>query len=136
MLRGFNSFQYASRTSAIHCLVLDVWELLKMPFQTGTGISPGELAFGPGLQLFNVPSSMDSVPKGNLYIILFESFENWSISPRTTPAIYDLVESHDNVLWARKVKSQTRGGTSGDGPMRQATGVAVLHSMPTSRTFA
>ncbi len=127
---------YASRTSVIHCLILDAWGLIKMSFPDRKPLTPQDVAFNPEIQLFNETSPTFPTPKRNLYIVLFESLENWAVTPQATPAIYNFIQSHhSNVMWAQRIKNQTRGGTSGDGQMIVNAGILPISSGATCFRF-
>lgn len=70
--------------------------------------------------------SQVSKPLTSLVIILVESFENWVITPETTPNIYRFINNNENILYASKIKSQIRGGTSADGQMIVNTGLLPI----------
>ena len=123
---------YICKMSVLHCIALDVWNLIEIPFHTKpAAILENVVDSSP---LFN-PSGNNPAPKGNLYIILFESFENWSISPRTTPVIYEFINSHNNLLWAQKVIRQTKRGVSGDGQMIVNAGILPVSAGATCFRF-
>lgn len=121
---GWTSIDYAKQTSVIHGLIKDVRDLVKIPFDKSREVTLSSAERQLVQPLFNAnPVSAQNIPTGNLYIILFESFEIWSITPLVTPAIYDFIQSHNNVLWAKKITKQTKGGTSSDGQMIVNTGI-------------
>ena len=56
---------------------------------------------------------------------MVESLESWAVTPSIMPNLCRFIENH-NVLYATKVVSQTRGGTSSDGQMIINTGLLPL----------
>lgn len=133
---GFTSQRYSSDTSIIHCFVFNIWNLIKLSSHDKNVGSSFELDTDSTKLLFNKDHYIqNSAPKTRLYIILFESFENWAISSLTTPQIYDFIQSHENILWAKKVVKQTKAGISGDGQMIVNTGVLPVSIGATSLRF-
>ena len=61
-------------------------------------------------------------PSRPLFIILVESFETWALRPDIMPNLYNFIQG-ENILYAPKIKCQTRGGTSADGQMIVNTGL-------------
>lgn len=120
---GFTDTDYVKRTSVVHCLFYDIICLVKMPFvsndyhMTTQDIKETD-------RLFN--GIKETVPNSNLYIILFESLETWAVSQTVTPAIQSFIDTHENILWAKRVIKQTRSGISGDGQMIINTGVLPI----------
>ena len=120
---GFTSIDYAYQTSAIHCLVSDIIDL---PKALGIGQNTYQLTDiekNQVSQFVNPISKVEPAVDGGLYIILFESLENWAITQKTTPVLFDFINSHNNILWAQRIKKQTKGGTSADGQMIINTGL-------------
>ncbi len=61
-------------------------------------------------------------PSRPLFVILIESFETWALRPDIMPNLYNFIQG-ENILFAPKIKCQTRGGTSADGQMLVNTGL-------------
>ena len=126
---GFTDIDYVKRTSVLHCLVYDSIVLVKMPFvsneyqMTTQDIEDANILFN-SIQVTN--------PETRLYIILFESLETWAVSPFATPALQSFIDSHENILWAKRVIKQTKAGISGDGQMIVNTGVLPVAEGVTS----
>lgn len=125
---------YISQTSVVHGLISDIIDLMKMPFNA-ENYELSELEKEEASVLFNEESSLKSIPKSRLYIILFESLEDWSISGYTTPNIMNFINTHENIYWCKNIKRQTRGGTSGDGQMIINTGVLPIDKGATCFRF-
>lgn len=120
---GFTSSDYAYQTSVIHCLFLDIIEL---PGALGVGREEYDMTENEKKQVgqfLNQYSYVEPSNYGGLYIILFESLENWAITKNTTPVLFDFISSHNNILWAQRIRKQTKGGTSADGQMIINTGL-------------
>lgn len=66
--------------------------------------------------------SSNITPNSPLYILIIESFETWALNPNTMPNLYNFIQK-ENILFAPKVITQTRGGTSADGQMIINTGL-------------
>lgn len=62
-----------------------------------------------------------------LIIILVESMENWVLNKNTMPNLSDFMEKH-NYIYASKVVSQIRQGSSADGQLIINTGLLPLYN--------
>lgn len=124
---GFTTAEYLRDVSIIHGIIFDIKSLILIPFENESYIlSQNEKIF---VDNFLDMNDSTSDPKYNLQIILVESFENWSINDTTTPNIYNFLYNYkDKILYIKKSKSQTRGGTSADGQMIVNTGVLPIVS--------
>ena len=65
-------------------------------------------------------------PTTPLVIVLVESLENWVVIPEVMPNLCRFVGDNNNVLYASKIVSQTRGGVSSDGQMIVNTGLLPI----------
>lgn len=73
---------------------------------------------------FNEPAAQP-VADGSVILIIVESLENWAYTPEVMPNLYRFNQTHPH-LYASRIKSQIRGGSSGDGQMILNTGVLPL----------
>lgn len=62
------------------------------------------------------------VPIRPIFIILLESFETCVLHPDIMPNLYEFAQG-ENILYAKRIKTQTRKGTSADGQMIVNTGL-------------
>ena len=80
-----------------------------------------------------IPTNDTIKPTRNLYIILVESFESWTIGENQiedqtiTPNINKFLHTY-NCLYAPNVVSQIRNGASGDGQMITITGLLPIRN--------
>jgi len=124
-LLGHTTDKYIRNNSLIHAFVYDAKMLVELELFQETYEMPEldaerMLAFVDGKQL--------SEPEEKLIIILVESFENWAITPKTMPALYDFIENHESIAYAPRVISQIKGGTSSDGQLIVNTGLLPINS--------
>ncbi|MCQ2343493.1 MAG: sulfatase-like hydrolase/transferase [Paludibacteraceae bacterium] len=131
---GFTCVNYISQTSVAHGLINTFIDLLELPFNSES-YELSDLEKKEASVLFNEKTTLKSIPKSRLYIILFESFEYWAITDYTTPNIMNFIRTHENIFWSKNVKRQTRGGTSGDGQMIVNTGVLPIDKGATCFRF-
>lgn len=119
MLWDINNY-IAPEISVIHAFAYDIKILTTTLFQETYRLSDTEKA---DIALFTHPKGAAVQPKTPLVLILVESMETWAIRPDITPNLCRFIEQHRSVLHATRVKSQTKGGTSGDGQMIFNTGL-------------
>lgn len=62
-----------------------------------------------------------------LIIIVVESMENWVLTPETMPNLWNYMQNHSH-LYASKMISQVRFGSSADGQMIINTGILPLYN--------
>jgi len=122
---GFTPRDYIGRTSVIHGLIINTWHLISQPSfeKLFIAYSDDELSLIHSLMNDVCEDQLNAKPSTPLFIILVESFENWSITPHTTPVIYDFINSHNNILLCTKVCAQVGKGNSADGQMIVNTGL-------------
>lgn len=124
---GFTTAEYIRDVSIIHGLLYDIKSLILISFENESYTLSQEEKLHMNDFLKN--DNYIVYPKRCLQIILVESFEGWTIDATTTPNIYKFLEKyHDNILFVKKSKSQTKGGTSADGQMIINTGVLPIVS--------
>lgn len=114
---------YTAETSVIHAFVYDVKELLELPFRSSYHLTDSEKKDAE--RFVEINSDMEISPKHPLVLVLVESLEDWAVRPDVMPNLYRFIETH-NVVYAQRVKSQTKGGTSGDGQMIYNTGLLPI----------
>lgn len=131
---GFTTADYLRDVSIIHGIIFDIKSLVLIPFENESYVLSQEEK--KIVKVFFNKNDSIPYPKYNLQLILVESFENWSINDTTTPNIYNFLKNHkDHILYIKKSKSQTRGGTSADGQMIVNTGVLPIVSGATCFKF-
>jgi len=119
MLWDINNY-IAPEISVIHAFAYDIKILTTTLFQETYRLSDTEKA---DIALFTHPKGAAVQPKTPLVLILVESMETWAIRPDITPNLCRFIDQHRSVLHATRVKSQTKGGASGDGQMIFNTGL-------------
>ena len=78
------------------------------------------------------------VPKTNLIFILFESLESWPLDSVCAYAYMPCLQQlkqQEHVLYADKLRSQTRHGNSADGQMIGVTGLLPISNGATCRLY-
>ena len=116
--------QYIYFTSVIHHFALNIVDLFRMETDTyRLSISEEEK-----ISQFINPVCTYKEPQTPLIICLLESFETWSISPYTTPNLYNEIKNNQNIIFCPNVISQRRAGVSADGQMIVNTGLLPLQS--------
>lgn len=125
------SLQYSSNYSVVHSLSRVVVELFK-----------NDIPYVDVSQLSDCLKDKDviggktkAVPNTRLFVILIESLESWAVLPEITPNICMLSEK-ENILWAKKVRKQTRRGQSADGQMIINTGLLPINDGAACYRFA
>ena len=122
-LFGFTSLEYARNTSVVHAFIYDTKKLIQLPFESTSYMMTDE-----DKQLLypfvNVYTS-NIKPDRNLILIIVESLETWAVHPEIMPNLWQFIHEH-NVIWAQKVESQTKGGTSSDGQLIFNTGLLPI----------
>ena len=127
-----SSKNYVYNTSVLHAFVHDVHMLIVMPFESKNyKMTDDELI---NAYRFINNTSNRAEPQSNLVLILVESLESWAIRPDVTPNLWAFMENH-NVLWAKNVASQTKGGTSSDGQMILNTGLLPISKGAVCKTY-
>lgn len=84
--------------------------------------------------IFDPTSNNQFKPNSRLVICLVESLESWVLQPDIMPNLYSLIDN-DNVLFADKVVSQARRGTSADGQMIVETGLLPIKGGAVCRLY-
>lgn len=111
-------------TSAVHMLLNTAKSVVCKPWNSKayqmTDIDQADLC--PFVQ----PSGT-TIPTHPLVLVLVESLETWAIRPDVMPNFYHFIQSH-HTLYAGRVASQTKGGTSSDGQLIYNTGLLPLQS--------
>lgn len=111
---------YAQGTSIIHHLIYETnYFVGKIILKSSYELTDSEKN---NINKFLNINSDTPKPKRPIFIVLLESFEGWALTSSSMPNLYEFAHS-DNVLYAKKIVSQTRGGTSGDGQMIVNTGL-------------
>lgn len=113
---------YTRETSVLYALTYDVKTLLLMPFRTILRSKLTEEQTND-LKPFLQPYQKGYNPSHPLILILVESLETWAVTPKVTPNLCKFLDTQENTLWAKQVKSQTKGGNSSDGQMILNTGL-------------
>lgn len=72
--------------------------------------------------------------KNLLLILIIESLESWTIQPEIMPNLYTFIKKHPT-LYVKYSKSQTVGGSSGDGQMILNTGLLPVKEGATCFRF-
>lgn len=121
---------YCYDFSVVHLLGLDIADFLSMKKDD---FGAGRIEFTENEKSiisdrvnteYGESSSQFSDP---LIIILVESFESWAIHRGIMPNLFKFLDN-EHIIYADKVVSQTRGGTSADGQMIVNTGLLPLSS--------
>ena len=111
---------YTRDTSILHHFIYQTHYFIKKILF----VSPYELSEAENAKVNKFINNNSSVlnPSRPLFIILVESFETWALRPDIMPNLYNFIQG-ENILYAPKIKCQTRGGTSADGQMIINTGL-------------
>lgn len=119
-----NKEKYIRSFSTIHAFLYDFKEFILIPFGNDRYImSNNELE--KTNEFINDTTIKETNSQSKLIIILVESFETWSLSNDITPNLCKFI-SKNNILYAIKVKTQTKGGNSADGQMIVNTGLLPI----------
>jgi phosphoglycerol transferase MdoB-like AlkP superfamily enzyme len=111
---------YTQGTSIIHHLIYETnYFVGKIILESSYKLTDSEK--NNVSRFLNINSDLPK-PKRSVFIVLLESFEGWALTSSSMPNLYEFAHS-ENVLYAKKLVSQTRGGTSGDGQMIVNTGL-------------
>ncbi len=119
--------------SALHAFAYDMKHLGAIPFEKKPHLTEEELS---DIALFIQPYNTVTQPATPLVLILVESLETWAIRPDITPNLCRFIDQHPSVLHATRVKSQTKGGQSGDGQMIFNTGLLPVAEGAACNRFA
>ncbi len=114
------SFELVNNTSIIHAFAQNMKDLICMPFDKPIELAEDDI---DKIQPFFCQDTENVQPSNPLIIILVESLETWAVRPEITPNLCRFLDTHKNILWAKRTKSQTKGGNSGDGQMILNTGL-------------
>lgn len=118
---GWNrSFELVNNTSIIHAFAQNMKDLICMSFDKPIELAEDDI---DKIQPFICQDTENVQPSNPLIIILVESLETWAVRPEITPNLCRFLDTHKNILWAKRTKSQTKGGNSGDGQMILNTGL-------------
>lgn len=129
---GFTSISYIRNMSVLHAFIYETKKLIQMPFENALyDMSQDEIQQAESF--INMENQV-IVPTNNLIMILVESLETWAIRPEITPNLCSFIQNH-NVIWAKNVTSQTKGGTSSDGQLIFNTGLLPIQSGAVCRRF-
>lgn len=122
-LFGFTSLEYARNTSVIHAFIYDTKKLIQLPFESTSYIMTDEdkQLLEPFINVY----TSNIQPDRNLILIIVESLETWAVHPEIMPNLWQFIHEH-NVIWSKKVESQTKGGTSSDGQLIFNTGLLPI----------
>lgn len=131
--RGNINEQLPQNLSVLHAFAYDMKHLVAMPFAQKPQLTTEEQA---DIALFTHPKGAVVQPKTPLVLILVESMETWAIRPDITPSLCRFIDQHRSVLHATRVKSQTKGGQSGDGQMIFNTGLLPVAEGAACNRFA
>ena len=132
ILFGFSNMSYVKNMSVAHAFFYNVKKLIQMPFENALyDMSQDEIQQAESF--INMENQV-IVPTNNLIMILVESLETWAIRPEITPNLCSFIQNH-NVIWAKNVTSQTKGGTSSDGQLIFNTGLLPIQSGAVCRRF-
>lgn len=127
-----SSKNYIYNTSVLHAFIHDVQMLILLPFESRKyQMTDDELI---DVYRFINKGNHCVEPQSNLVIILVESLESWAIRPEITPNLWAFMENH-NVIWSKRVASQTKGGTSSDGQMILNTGLLPIQNGAVCKTY-
>lgn len=124
---GATAHAYIRETSAFHAFIKNTYMLTVELLSSKEGQYILNEEDKTQIKQLIISNLGGDINNGRLYIILVESLENWAISPLTCPNIYDFFENHENCLWVKRIKKQTKGGTSGDGQMIINTGLLPVN---------
>ena len=117
--------KYINCFSVTHSLIFDIKDLILMPFENDSYILSNEEIKQTKNFINNNPTIKKNINSRTI-IILVESFETWSIDKHITPNLFNLISNQSSILFANKVKTQTKGGTSADGQMIINTGLLPI----------
>lgn len=120
------NIELVRNTSIIHAFAQDMKDLICMPFDKQTELAEDDI---DRIQPFICSNTENVQPSNPLIIILVESLETWAVRPDITSNLYRFLDTHKNILWAKRTKSQTKGGNSGDGQM-------ILNLLPVAQGAA
>lgn len=116
-----NKAIYAQGTSIIHHLIYEThYYFRKIVFKS----SSYELSEKDEQDICRFVTKGEETPKPTrpVFIILLESFETCVLRPDIMPNLYEFVQGK-NILCAKRIKTQTKKGTSADGQMIVNTGL-------------
>lgn len=111
-------------TSVVHMLFNTTKDLVCKPFDKPYEMTATDLS---DIEQFVCNQGEKAIVKHPLVLILVESMETWAIRPDIMPNLYQFIQSH-NAIYANKVNSQTKGGTSADGQMIYNTGLLPIQN--------
>lgn len=122
---GFNTEDYLRNVSVIHSFIFQVKELILLPFskETYTLTEEERMLADKFVKNYNNLAVISSRP---IIILIIESFENWTITPESTPHLYKFINENNNILYANKMTHQVRHGVSADGQMIINTGLLPI----------
>ena len=122
-LFGFTSLEYARNTSVVHAFIYDTKKLIQLPFESTSYMMTDEdkQLLEPFVNVY----TSNIKPNRNLILIIVESLETWAVHPEIMPNLWQFIHEH-NVIWSKKVESQTKGGTSSDGQLIFNTGLLPI----------
>lgn len=120
---GRSNKSYVHETSVLHGFIYNMSQMALLPFKSPVyHMNADDMNDVKPFINENSKRTYQN-PTTGMILILFESLENWVVSPEVTPNIWSLYENHDNCMWATKIKRQTKGGDSADGQMIVNTGL-------------
>lgn len=109
-------------TSIVHMFISTMRNFISQFFEQPYHMTETDIR---DVQPFLHVQTEKGMPKHSLVIVLVESLETWAIRPDITPNLYHFLQSH-NVVFANRVISQTRAGSSADGQMIYNTGLLPI----------
>ena len=122
-LFGFTSLEYPINTSVVHAFIYATKKLIQLPFESTSYMMTDEdkQLLEPFINVY----TSNIKPDRNLILIIVESLETWAVHPEIMPNLWQFIHEH-NVIWSKKVESQTKGGTSSDGQLIFNTGLLPI----------
>ena len=124
---GFDASSYSQELSILHHFIYQINSYLHDVFATNKlVVSDMESSEIQRFVNFEGGGKIKVAPITSLVIILVESLENWVVIPDAMPNLCRFIDENDNILYALKVVSQTKGGTSADGQMIINTGLLPI----------
>lgn len=120
---GVDKPAYISELSFIHVFVYDLKDLLTITANSTVNFSQEEMDV---IHSIIQPTTNNVTPQSPLIICLIESFETWVIRPDIMPNLCQFIDTHDQLLYAKRLTSQVGFGTSSDGQLIVNTGLLPI----------
>ncbi|MBQ0090413.1 MAG: sulfatase-like hydrolase/transferase [Prevotellaceae bacterium] len=120
---GIDKPIYIQELSFVHAFVYDVKELLTLTSNSTVKFS---LEDKKVIRSLVQPTINAVTPQSPLIICLIESLETWAIRPDIMPNLCRFIDTHNQILHAKRLISQVGAGASSDGQLITNTGLLPI----------